>query len=91
MIITGRKTITTSLYDSVLGFGIEYDREHNKYICRMFYGAGVGEAWTINKAIGDYIIRKLQAVDINRKSWRTTDGLIWSAINTSANFNKGFD
>ena len=81
MIITNQTKITTDLYDTVLRFSIDYMREYNVFRCRVDYGSGHGSVAFVRVATGQYIINKLQSIDINRKHWMNTDLLLWTMIN----------
>ena len=74
------KTINT-LYDSVLNLSIEYVKQYNLYCVRIVYDNTHGDVAFVRVATGNYIINKLQSIDVNRKHWSTTDALLWNMIN----------
>lgn len=80
IIKTYRKTID-ALYDSILNLSIEYIKQYNLYCVRIVYGGGHGDVAFVRVATGNYIINKLQSIDVNRTHWSTTDNLLWSMIN----------
>ena len=74
------KTINT-LYDSVLNLSIEYVKQYNLYCVRIAYDNLHGDVAFVRVATGNYIINKLQSIDVNRKHWIDTDRLLWTMIN----------
>ena len=81
MIIKNYVKTINALYDSVLNLSIEYVKQYNLYCVRIAYGAGRGDVAFVRVATGNYIINKLQQIDVNRKHWSTTDLLLWTMIN----------
>lgn len=81
MLIKSEKRITTAVYDSVLQFGIEYLEKYNLFCCRIRYDANHGSVAFVKPATGLYIIKRLETIDANRKSWINTDRLLWSTLN----------
>ena len=48
---------------------------------RIAYDNLHGDVAFVRVATGNYIINKLQQIDVNRKHWSTTDALLWTMIN----------
>ena len=69
------------MYDSVLQFGIEYIEKYNRFCCRIRYDVNHGSVAFVRPAIGLYIIKRLETIDTNRKTWIDTDRLLWATIN----------
>ena len=80
IIKTYRKTID-ALYDSVLNLSIDYVKQYDLYRVRISYDGGHGDVAFVRVATGNYIINKLQSIDVNRTHWSTTDALLWAMIN----------
>ena len=81
MIIKNYVKTINALYDSVLNLSIEYVEQYNLYCVRIAYDGGRGDVAFVRVATGNYIINKLQSIDINRTHWSTTDALLWTMIN----------
>lgn len=81
MLIKSEKRITTAVYDSILQFGIEYIAEYNRFCCRIRYDVNHGSVAFVKPATGLYIIKRLETIDANRKSWVDTDRLLWCTLN----------
>ena len=81
MIIKNYIKTVSALYDSVLDLSIEYVKQYNLYCIRIAYDNAHGDVAFVRVATGQYIINKLQQIDVDRKHWRTTDALLWTMIN----------
>lgn len=81
MIIKSEKKVVIGMYDSVLDFEIDYLEEYNLFRCCVYYGGGHGSVAFVRPAIGFYVMKRLQAIDKNRKCWIDTDRLLWTTIN----------
>lgn len=81
MLVKSEKRITTSIYDSVLNFGIEYVEEYNLFCCRIHYNNNVGSIAFVRPSTGLYIMKRLETIDVNRSNWIDTDRLLWATIN----------
>lgn len=81
MIIKNYIKTVSALYDSVLGLSVEYVKQYNLYCIRIAYDNTYGDVAFVRVATGQYIINKLQSIDINRNAWNTTDKLLWTMIN----------
>ena len=81
MIIKTYVKKVNTLYDSILNLSIEYIKQYNLYCVRISYGGGHGDVAFVRVATGQYIINKLQQIDVNRNAWNTTDKLLWTMIN----------
>lgn len=81
MLVTNTIKIINAVYDSVLDFSIEYVKQYNLYCCRICYDNAHGSVAFVRPSTGQYIINRLQVIDIKRNNWRTTDRLLWTTIN----------
>ena len=81
MLVTNTIKVISAVYDSVLGFSVEYVKQYNLYCCRICYDKSHGSVAFVRPPVGRYIINRLQSIDTSRNNWRTTDKLLWSTIN----------
>lgn len=81
MLITNTTKVINAIYDSVLNFSIEYVEQYNLFCCRIHYNNNHGSVAFVKPSTGHYIINRLQAIDIKRDNWCTTDKLLWNTIN----------
>ena len=81
MLVTNTIKVINAIYDSVLGFSVEYVKQYNLYCCRICYDKSHGSVAFVCPSVGRYIINRLQSIDTKRDNWRTTDKLLWSTIN----------
>lgn len=81
MLVTNTVKVINAVYDSVLGFSVEYVEQYNLYCCRIRYDKQHGSVAFVRPSVGRYIINRLQVIDTSRNNWRTTDKLLWSTIN----------
>lgn len=81
MIIKNYVKTVNALYDSILDLSIEYVKQYNLYCVRIVYDNLHGDVAFVRVATGNYIINKLQQIDVNRTSWIDTDRLLWTMIN----------
>lgn len=81
MLIKSEKKITTAIYDSILQFGIEYIEQYNLFCCRIHYDNNHGSVAFVKPSTGFYIMKRLETIDTNRRSWIDTDKLLWCTIN----------
>lgn len=81
MLVTNTIKITNAVYDSVLGFSIEYMEQYNLFCCRIHYDNNHGSVAFVKPTTGFYIIKRLETIDTNRRHWMDTDRLLWNTIN----------
>lgn len=81
MLVTNTIKVVNAVYDSVLGFSIEYMEQYNLFCCRIHYDNNHGSVAFVRPSTGFYIIKRLQSIDTKRNDWRATDKLLWSTIN----------
>lgn len=81
MLVTNTIKVINAIYDSVLGFSVEYVEQYNLFCCRIRYDNKHGSVAFVRPSVGRYIINRLQVIDASRNNWRTTDRLLWTTIN----------